>query len=363
MKKISFILNIIFVLLVSLSAGFFISTKVYENQWQTMMSKTQELLKDKRFNLVDNLQNTKATTRSMAYNLNSNIYLIAKEKQKIKGDILNQIYFNQDFIAPAIVASSDGWLITSSPLQADWNLVAIDNKHQLIKIKKIINDPILHINYLKVDRTDLNPIAIADSDELEIGDTVYELKPNLYNYQHELIDDSIANLGVRPIKEKTDLVYKSGDIVYELLNRNIDSNLPVVNAKSQFIGFVLNFNHQSYLLASKYIRYSLKKLFNGVEKITYPTLGIDYVDLSELVIDNNLPKKGAFVYNVLDKKSVLQKGDIIMRVENDEINELRSLNDILLDYKIGSEINLTLIRNGKTVIEKVIVTEMSNKKI
>lgn len=355
MKKLSFTLNLIFILALSLSAGFFISTKVYNDQWQDMMMNIEELLEDKRFNLVDDLGDSNTLTESMAYNLNNQIFLVAKEKKQIKGDILNQAYSEQDSLAYAIVITNDGWLITNNIIKENDDLVVINNENEIINVVDVVNDSVLGINYLKIDKTGLDPIAIINSDNLEIGDLVYAIKPNLYNYQHEIIPDSIRNLHTRLIETKSDLVYKSSDIVYGLLNTYINDNLPLVNDKSQFIGFSINLNNKTYLLPSKYIRYSLSSLFSSDNEIVYPSLGIDYIDLSEFVSISKLPKKGAFIYNVINKKSLLKKDDIIIKVENDEINEIKSLNEILLDYKVGDEIRLTLVRNGQEMEIKIVI--------
>lgn len=354
MKKLNFIFNIIIILALSLSAGFFISTKVYNDQWQEMMMKIEKLLENKRFNLVEDLEEPNTLTESMAYKLNNQIFLVAREKKQIKGDILNQAYSEQDSLASAIVITNDGWLITNSIIKENENLVVINNENEIIKVVNVVNDPVLGINYLKIDKTGLDPIAITNSDNLEIGDLVWAIKPNLYNYRHEIIPDSVRSLNARLIENKSDLVYKVNDVVYASLNTYIDDNLPLVNDKSQFIGFSINLNNKTYLLLSKYIRYSLNSLFSS-NKIFYPSLGIDYIDLSEFVSVSELPKKGALVYNVIDQKNVLKKDDIIIKVENDEINELKSLNEILLEYKIGNEIKLTLLRNGEEIeIKKVI---------
>jgi serine protease Do len=355
MSKKFFLLNLIIILGISLSAGFFISTKVYNDQWQDMMTKTEELLENKRFNLVEELKEPNILTESMAYNLNNQIFLVAKEKKLLKGDILDQAYLEEDSIAYAIVITNDGWLVTNTAVKKTDNLVIINNQNEIIEVVDLVNDPILGINYLKIDRTGLDPIGIIDSDNLEIGDIVYGIKPNLYNYQHEIMPDSIRSLHARLIESKLDLVYKSSDITYGSLNTYIDDSLPLVNDKSQFIGFSINLDTKTYFLPSKYIRYSLSSLFSGDNEIIYPSLGVDYIDLSEFVSISELPKKGALVYNVLDKKNLLKKDDIIIRVENDEINEIKSLNEILLDYKVGNEINLTLIRNGEEVEIKMLI--------
>ncbi len=256
MNKNYFVINLIVILALSLSAGFFISTKIYNDQWQEMMLQVEELLENRRFNLVEK-EDPRLLKESMAYNLNNQIFLVAREKSGLGKDILTQSYAEQDFLAYAIVATNDGWLITNTDIKKTDSLVIIDNENQIIKVQEVETDPVLGINYLKIDKTGLNPIAIADSNNLEIGEMVYAIEPNLYSFRHEIITNSIRNLHTRSIQTKSDLVYQADDILYGLLNNTLKKGLPVVNNKSQFIGFSVNFNEESYLLPSKYIRYSI----------------------------------------------------------------------------------------------------------
>lgn len=369
MRKVSFVLNLIIILAVSLSAGFFISTKIYNDQWQDMMSRVNDLLEDKRFNLVeddDKSDKSESLTETISYNLNNKIWLIADKKdilsKKSTDNILDKVHFDKDFIGSAVIVTNDGWLITNDSIKDLKNLTVINNKNEIIKVDSIVEDPVLNISYLKIDKSNLEPIAIADSDSLEIGQNVYAIKPNLYNYQNEIILNSLRSLHSRFIEKKQDLVHDPDDIViYGLLNTYSKESLPLVNLKSQFIGFSINFNNQSYLLPSKYIRYSLTNLFNDGNEIIYPTLGISYIDLSEVVVDSDLPANGALVYKVVDNNSLFKKNDIIMSIENDQINEIRSLNTILLDYKIGDEINIVFTRNGEEKEVKYIIKPLVNE--
>ena len=359
MQRKYFVLNLIIILALSLAASFFISTKVYYNQWQDMMLKIERLLEDRRFNIIEDLEESQPLTESMTYNLNNQIFLVAQEKNQTGGDLLNQSYSQSDIQAYAVVVSNDGWLVVGQTMPNIHNLVVINDQNEIIPVTEVVFDLVLGISYLKIEETNLDPIAIINSSNLEIGDLVYGIKPDPHNYQHEIITNSIQNLDTRSIQNRADLIYHPGDIIYNLLNNSMDNSLPVVNNKSQFIGFSINFAGQSYFLPSKYIRYSLNSLFNEDHQISYPSLGINYLDLSEVILNSELPNKGVYVYSVLNYPSPLQKGDIITKVENDEINEIRSLNDILLDYKIGSEVSLSLIRNRVEKEIKLIIKALN----
>lgn len=361
MFKNYFLLNLFIVLAVALAGGFFISTKVYNDQWGDIMSRTEELLESKRFNLVDELKDTKPLSDSMVYNLNNQIFLLAQKNSIQSGDILNQAYFKDNFLGQAMVITNDGWLITDSSIEDQKlsELVVIDNDNNIIPVQESIEDIVLGITYLKIDKNGLNPTAIIDSDSLRVGEIVYGVKPNFYNYQHEVISTSIRNLHDHFIEKKTDLVYTPEDFAYGLLNNYMESDgLPLFNNQSQFIGFSVNLDNKTYLLPSKYIIYSFTSLFDNNQEIIYPSLGINYIDLSEVILENNLPNKGAYVYTILGKNNPLKVGDVITYIENDEINEVRSLGEILLDYQIDDEVNLTVIRDEQEIEVKTVIQSL-----
>ena len=355
MRKIRFLLSLVIIIVVSFSASFFVSTKVYNDYWYDMMTKVEDLLKDDRLDLIEEDKINKDKADNIFHDLNNQVWLLAQGNDFKSSDILNNIYYDNDFVGYAVVVTNDGWLMTSNNVKSIPNLVLINNQDEIIEIEEMVSDPLLDITYLKTNQSNLESIAIADSNVLEVSEMVYAIKPNLYNYQNEVLLNSIRNMHSRFISRKQDLVHNPEDIViYGLLNLEIDEHLPLVNKQSQFIGFSRNFNQNTYLLPSKYIRYSLARLFNNEEGIIYPSLGVAYIDLTEVVLSEDLPQHGVFIYQVLDNKN-LQKGDIIIAVGNEEINEVRSLNTLLLDYKIGQEINLKLIRQGKEMEVNVII--------
>ncbi|MCD4704736.1 S1C family serine protease [bacterium] len=364
MKKIDFLWYLILILAVSMISAFFVSTKVYNEQWAEMMMDVSQVLNEKRYYLLNDEQKTDLSlvNQSLVTDLSNKVWLIAQKNVKNSSNILDNIYFEDNFIGSAIVATNDGWLITSSDIEKLNNLVIINDDNQIIEVQEIINDSILGINYIKINQSNLEPIAIADSQSLEVGQKIYAVKPNLYNYQNELISNSIRNLHSRFITQKIDLIHYSEDIViYGLLNTNLGDNLALINAQGQFIGFSIENKGKSYFIPSKYIRYSLTKLFINDKNINYPSLGISYLDLSEIVLNQDMSElslgMGALVYSIDESEDFL-KNDIITYINQDKINEIRSLNTLLLDYKIGDEVLVTFIRDNQELQKKVFIQSL-----
>ncbi len=353
MQKKSIIKNLsILILFILISA--LISYFIYNINFNKLVKKVDELLATKRINFIDEINKNKETTKAILLkevisdSIDNQVWLLAKVKNSKSSDILDQVYFDENFIGYAVVITSDGWLMTNNEtLLTAKDLVIISNRGEIINIENIVKDPVLKISYIKIDKNNLEPIAIADHSEIYVGNEVYAISPNLYNYQNEAIYNSIRNLHSRFIDSKQDLVHKPKDIVlYGMLTNYLDQNFPIINKESQLIGLSTNFDGNSYIIPSKYIRNSIKTLFNNNLSIVYPTLNISYVDFSEVVLNSDLPKIGAFVYEA-PRTSLIKKGDIITHVNDEQINEIKSLSTILIDYKPGTEITLTILRSGK----------------
>jgi PDZ domain-containing secreted protein len=86
-------------------------------------------------------------------------------------------------------------------------------------------------------------------------------------------------------------------------------------------------------------------LFNNDKNIDYPSLNIEYIDLNKMVFSIDMPNNGIYVYK--SSNNLIKEGDIIQKLNEDELNKFRSLNTVLLDYKPGDEVTLTILRDNK----------------
>ena len=84
-----------------------------------------------------------------------------------------------------------------------------------------------------------------------------------------------------------------------------------------------------------------------------PKLGIALEEVDyELASELKLPvDKGIYVRQVLDGGAAQSAGllanDVIVRVNNSDISSAQSLQNIIVNSKIGDVLNLTVNRNGK----------------
>lgn len=96
-------------------------------------------------------------------------------------------------------------------------------------------------------------------------------------------------------------------------------------------------------------------------KVKRPYIGITGRDLSkELAEKNNLPE-GVYVVGVEEfsaaEKAGIQPGDVIIRVNGEEVKTMNKLNEIKNEHQIGETITVTISRNGKEKDVKITLQE------
>jgi len=131
---------------------------------------------------------------------------------------------------------------------------------------------------------------------------------------------------------------------------------------AQNIGFAIPINYARRTL-EEVIKYG---------KIQRPFLGIRYfilnkeisqanklpVDYGALIVRESLGEK-AIVKNSAADKASLKEYDIILELNGEKISEENPLADILQRYKIGDEVSLKILREGKEMNVKI---ELEEKK-
>jgi S1-C subfamily serine protease len=171
------------------------------------------------------------------------------------------------------------------------------------------------------------------------------------SYWQELHLANIIDQAYRPIQAKSDLVIFSQDLNKSILiNKNFPANLagsPVFNLEGEIIGLWDKPGaSNSQIIPINYVSPIINQVLKG-EKIKRPYLGLYYIDLSKAVVDTaadqNLAKVGAYVQSVASDSPLygqVVKGDIILSIENQDIDQNNDLLDLLLSYKAGQEIKL-----------------------
>ncbi len=211
---------------------------------------------------------------------------------------------------------------------------------------------------LKIDATGLNPVAVADSDEILVGDTVYavgnplgELDFTMTTGSVSALDRSISTDEDQPAINmfQFDAAVNSGNSGGPVYNTSGEV-VGIVTAKAsesnvEGIGFAIPIN-DAVDIANDLITkgYVTGKAYLGVTVDTrYTSVYADYYGMPE----------GAYIFYVENgscaEKSGISSGDIITKIGDYDIRSYSDLASAIRQYKAGDTVKVTVYRTNDYV--------------
>ncbi|MBR3161799.1 MAG: trypsin-like peptidase domain-containing protein [Bacilli bacterium] len=223
-------------------------------------------------------------------------------------------------------------------------------------------------------------VNIGKSETLKIGDTLFAIgSPEGVDYagtvtkgilsgKDRLVEVALNNSTTSDYYMKvlqTDVAINPGNSGGPLCNIKGEvigiTNMKLVNSTIEGMGFAIPIEDA--------LHYA--KILEKGEKIKRPYIGISMIDRknelylweNRITIPNNI-KNGIIIVEVNKdspaSKAKLEKGDIITRINNKDINSLAEFRYELFKYNVGEEIKITYIRNKKKKKVQIKLTEKSD---
>ncbi|MDD4332883.1 MAG: S1C family serine protease [Patescibacteria group bacterium] len=289
------------------------------------------------------------------------IYSKKKEAtdQKFNPENFYQINGN---IGQGLVITSDGWVV-AMPFSADKNpdnYVIIAEDKKIYNIDKIIEDPLTKFYFIHAqDARDLSISKFVDKNENNIGQIALAV-----GWGNNSMATSVVG------REDSDLI-KSSDYFVEkiILADSLEKffyGSPIFNLSGNLIGLI---NKNGEIIATESFRAAINSLLKYKE-IRRASLGINYIELTDLVTANKNYEKGILIYknssgasvvkNSSADKAGLKEGDIIISFDNVEMNKDVRLFDLMQNYLAGDKINLIFSREGKSQEAAIELGKISN---
>lgn len=289
--------------------------------------------------------------------------------------------FDQESAGTGVIVSEGGVVITNRhviPSGTSSVSVTLSDGTTLDNVEVIgrtnENDT-LDIAFLQIkDKKDktLKPAKLGDSSKMEVGDKVIAIGNALGQFQNTVTSGIISGYGrsveagdetsVETLQNlfQTDASINQGNSGGPLVNMNgevIGINTAVAGGGAENIGFAIPINDVQGLITSVLEEGKLLRPYLGVR---YVTLNDDYAYLYNLDT-----KRGAYIApaqrgqssilpNSPAAKAGLKEKDIIVKVNDQAIDEKNSLVSVLGRYPVGEKVTLTVIRDGQE--QKIDVT-------
>jgi len=273
----------------------------------------------------------------------------------------------QQDIGTGFIISKDGLIVTNKHVVSDTEAKykVIIGKDEEVEVQNIYRDPVNDLAILKINKTDLIPVKLGDSDKLKVGQTVIAIGTALGEFRSTVTKGVISGLGRGIVassgllgSEKLDNVIQtdaainpgnSGGPLFNSIGQVIGVNV-AVSQTAQSIGFALPIN---------IVKESID-IFNSTGQFERPYLGVTYAMITkESALLNEVPA-GVYVQGIVEgspaQKADIKVGDIIFEVDGKNIIKE---NIVLATYinkkKIGDSVDLKIWRDKKEIEVKVVL--------
>ncbi len=296
----------------------------------------------------------------------------SSEIQGLFGQVVKQESGGTGFII-----TSDGMIMTNRHVVSDkegkYTVLTHDGKNYEAKVISL--DPSNDLAVIQIEADNLPVVSFGDSDKLQVGQKVIAIGNALGEYQNTVTSGVVSAIG-RSIEagdgngttERLENVVQTDAAI----NQG-NSGGPLVNLDGQVVGVNTAMDQGGQLISFAIPGDVAKEAMESIlenGRIVRPFLGVRYMAITKEISEINqlASDKGALVYSdnsrvlpvVPDSpadKAGLEKNDIITKVNDDEIDQDNSLSGLLQKYSPGTEIELSILRDGKEIKVKVKLEE------
>jgi serine protease Do len=277
------------------------------------------------------------------------------------------------------IISSDGMLITNKHVvtdsSAEYTVYTNDGKKYPAKL--LAKDAFQDLAILKIQdagETIFSVARLGDSDGIRIGQTAIAIGNALGEFRNTVSVGVISGLGRTVTATGAGLSETIQDVIQTDAAINPgNSGGPLLNLRGEVIGI-----NTAMASGAESIGFAIpinraKRAIISVKetgKIVYPLLGVRYATITDKVkeeyklpIDSGaLVKRGdkgeaAVTANSAADKAGIKEGDVILEIDGKKVTTENSLSKILLDYKPGDTIQVTVLRGGKNIVLSAVLDE------
>ena len=264
-----------------------------------------------------------------------------------------------------VIISEDGYIVTNNHVIKDATEIEITlNNKKSYKAKLIGTDSKMDIALLKIDADEKLPYtAFANSDSVKIGEWVLAVG-NPYNLTSTvtagIVSAKARDLGTSGIQSfiQTDAAVNPGNSGGALVNTRgelIGINTMISSMTGSYVGY-------SFAVPSNIARKIIEDImeFGNVQR---GILGVEGGELnSNASKELGIPETQGFYIKDVTKnsgaeKSGLEKGDIIIKLDNQNVATYADLSGYINTKRPNDKVQVTFIRDGKNRVLPVVLSK------
>ena len=273
-----------------------------------------------------------------------------------------------------VIISGDGYILTNNHVVGNSKsaTVMLDDGTVYENVEVVGSDPLNDIAFMKIkDAKDLPTVTLGDSSTVRVGQQVVAIGNALGQYQNTVTTGILSGVG-RPVTAGSESGSQQENLV-DLLQTDAainsgNSGGPLVNMAGQVIGIntaiVADANNIGFSIPIN----STKGLIEGLLKtgeVKRAFLGVNFINITPSVAKELKLSvtEGAYVFgdnavspNSPAAKAGIEKGDIITKINDNQIGRSQGLSTIIGMYRPNTKVTITILRDGKTITKDVTLT-------
>ncbi len=265
-----------------------------------------------------------------------------------------------DYLSKGMIVTGDGLIMLLDEFlpsgQEKFYIKTSDNELHVAEKRK--TDLRTGVVFLKIEAQNLSVAEFALKNDLIQGQSVFSLDGS-----DSLFGARLANLALSEFSSFSDALRSDKPVNYlhsseEFYKKyKLDSEInadyvgaPVIGFDGRVIGIILNVRGE--VLPLNQIMPVMRHVGIEEEKV-WPYLGIKFYDLNEIAYPELTVNSGAYIPSASaiaydsPAKEILKSGDIIIKIEQEELSSVRNLSTLLSEYQPHDKIKFFVIRNGE----------------
>lgn len=247
------------------------------------------------------------------------------------------------------VLSSDGYIVTNNHVIADGDDTVVTFADGTTEDATVVAaDPSRDLAVLQVDRDDLTPLAIGDSDALQLGDPLVAI-----GYALDLNGEPSVTAGILSAKDRT-ITEENGERLVNLLQTDTainpgNSGGPLLNSRGEVVGINTAIAGQAQNIGFAIAITPVQDIIASLSEGTVPQralMGVTTQPSSDADLD------GAEIIEISPGSAAdasdLEVGDVVTAIDDTTVDEPEDLGTAIATHQPGDEVTVTVVRDGTT---------------
>ena len=256
-----------------------------------------------------------------------------------------------------VVLSPDGYIVTNNHVVEGADEVEVTFNNKVVRQAVIVGtDPSSDLALIKVEGSDFDYLTFGDSDKVKVGEWVLAVG-NPFNLT------STVTAGIVSAKARNIGILGEGSNVESFIQTDAavnrgNSGGALVNTRGELIGINAaiashtgSYEGYSFAIPSNIVRKVVDDLLMyGETQRAYIGIYPQEMDADKAEKAGMKDIKGVYVADIVEDgaagKAGIKAGDVMTRINGNEINTTTQLLEVVRQYRPGDEVEVEVIRNG-----------------